>query len=314
MKVEQIRSFSGQEKVTRSDVENYLNSLTAAPAGTVRATPAARRVSRNENVELANLSGSGPRGRIQAVDVQYASEDEKSAREGLDMQASSIPLNNIRKTIARNMAQSWQEIPQMTLQADINVGEIEAYRADLNAAIGKKQRKITITALITKAVAVALERNRILNSQFSGNEIILNPEINIGIATALEDGLIVPVVKNANQKTVESISNEIRDLSERARAGKLSPDQLSGGTFTISNLGMFEIDRFTAIINPPQAAILAVGKKNRVFSPAEDNAFHVEEIITFTLSADHRVMDGVQAARFLADLKATIQNLEALKE
>jgi pyruvate dehydrogenase E2 component (dihydrolipoamide acetyltransferase) len=200
----------------------------------------------------------------------------------------------------------------MTLQADISVSRLEAYRETLNQSISQKSKKITVTALITKAVAKALQKNPILNSQFDGDKILLLDEINIGVATALDDGLIVPVVHHTDTKSISTISDEIRDLSERARSGKLQPDDLSNGTFTISNLGMFEIDRFTAIINPPQAAILAVGKKNRVFQPAEDNSFHVEDIITFTLSADHRVMDGAQAAKFMGDLKSILQNAEEL--
>lgn len=307
---EQVVDATGKENITREDVENYLQSLTMRDSGKVRATPAARRLSRELNTNLQAISGSGPHGRVQEEDVEKANRSGVGKMDAGDQPQSSIPMNNIRKLIARNMVQSWQEIPQMTLQADINVEVLEEYRAALNAAITKKEKRITVTALIAKATAIALKKHPILNSQFSGEEILLNHAINIGIATALDDGLIVPVVHNADRKAVATISDEIRDLSRRAREGGLAPDELSGGTFTISNLGMFEIDRFTAIINPPQAAILAVGKKNKVFRPAEGYAFRVEEIITVTLSADHRVMDGVQAARFLAELKTIIENLK----
>jgi pyruvate dehydrogenase E2 component (dihydrolipoamide acetyltransferase) len=312
LEVDEIVSFAGESKITRTTVEAYISANSHAKTGKARATPAARRLGRDHDLKLAAISGSGPKARIQAADVAQAVTGKKKEAITPALQKKTVPLNNIRKTIARNMLQSWQEIPQMTLQADIPVSRLEAYRATLNQSISQKSKKITVTALITKAVAKALQKNPILNSQFDGDKIQMLDEINIGVATALDDGLIVPVVHHTDKKSIGTISDEIRDLSERARSGKLQADDLSNGTFTISNLGMFEIDRFTAIINPPQAAILAVGKKNRVFQPAEDNSFHVEDIITFTLSADHRVMDGAQAAKFMGDLKSILQNAEEL--
>ena len=312
--IKNVFEFAGKMKITRAVVESYLESNSKPESDKIRATPAARRLSREEKVDLNMVTGSGPKGRIQADDVQSAQFEKESAMEVVALTREEIPLNTIRKTIARNMTQSWQEIPQMTLQIDIPVSRMERYRQDINSTIDPKSKKITVTALIAKAVAKAIRKNRIVNSQLNGQKIILLEEINIGIATALEDGLIVPVVHHVDEKSVKVISNEIRDQSQRARNNKLQPEDLTDGTFTISNLGMFEIDRFTAIINPPQSAILAVGKKNRQLIPEEDNAFRVEEIITFTLSADHRVMDGVQAARFLADLKNIVQNVEALDQ
>jgi pyruvate dehydrogenase E2 component (dihydrolipoamide acetyltransferase) len=313
LKIEQIQQFSGKEKITHSDVEKYIENLSSKSEKNLRATPAARRIARAEGVILTNISGSGPKGRIQAADVKNIDDRNSFTNNKSGITYKSLPLNSIRRTIARNMTQSWQEIPTMTLQADVPVGQLETFRKDINASIAKKSKKITITALIAKAVTFALEQNRIVNSHFDGENILLINEINIGIATAIDDGLIVPVVHNADKKSITSLSNEIRDLSARARKGKLLPDELTNASFTISNLGMFEIDRFTAIINPPQAAILAVGKKNHIFSPTEENSFHVEEIITFTLCADHRVMDGVQAAKFLVDLKTTIINQKGLE-
>lgn len=312
LELDEIIIFAGESKITRATVEAYLSANSLARTGKIRATPAARRLGREHDLKLAAISGSGPKARIQATDVTQALSGQQKEAMTPALQKKTLPLNNIRKTISRNMLQSWQEIPQMTLQADIPVSRLEAYRETLNQSISQKSKKITVTALITKAVAKALQKNPILNSQFDGDKIQLLDQINIGVATALDDGLIVPVVHQTDKKPIAAISDEIRDLSERARSGKLMPDDLSNGTFTISNLGMFEIDRFTAIINPPQSAILAVGKMNRVFMPAEDNSFHVEEIITFTLSADHRVMDGAQAARFMGDLKSILQNAEDL--
>ena len=313
LELDELISFSGGKKITRSIVESYFRQVSSTKTDKLRATPSARRLSRELDVSLSKLSGTGPKGRIQAEDVTSASFKQKTANSVNPLEKEFIPLNTIRKTIARNMTQSWQEIPQMTLQADIAVTNLEAFRDRLNSSVTEKSKKVSITAIITKAVSRALEENRIVNSQLDGDKIALLDEINIGIATALDDGLIVPVVNHANEKSIKMISDEIRDLSMRARNGKLQPNELSNGTFTISNLGMFEVDRFTAIINPPQSAILAVGKKNRVFRPTEENSFQVEEVITFTLSADHRVMDGAQAAKFLGDLKSIIQNIEELE-
>ena len=168
--------------------------------------------------------------------------------------------------------------------------------------------------MIVKAVAWALKHNPILNSTYTDEKIILFSDINIGVATALENGLIVPVIHQADKKTLSQISAELINLTQKSRDSKLKPEDLSDGTFTISNLGMYGIDRFSAIINPPQSAILAVGKMKRVFIADEADQPVARNIITFSLSADHRVMDGSQAAMFLSDLQKSLQNLgEILK-
>ena len=210
------------------------------------------------------------------------------------------------------MQRSMQEAPHMTLQIDVPMDALENLRKEMNAKQGKKSEKVSLTAFITKAVALSLKKNPIINSQYSEKEIKILGEIHIGIATALDEGLIVPVIHNADRKDIRQISKEINDLADRARKAKLKPEDLSDGTFTISNLGMYGIDRFTAIINPPEAAILAVGKMNRYFLVADNNIPTIQKIITFNLSADHRVMDGVQAAKFLSDLKNIISGPNVL--
>jgi len=293
-------------KITKTDVENFLSQKKVF-TGKINATPAARRIGAEENISLSEISGSGPEGRIQAYDVQEKNLSRTKTVMGIDVPIiKTIPLVGMRKTIAWNMQRSMQEAPHMTLQIDIPMDALEIMRKEINAEQEKKSEKISLTAFITKAVALSLKRNPILNSQYSEKEIKILGKIHVGIATALDDGLIVPVVHNADQKDVRMISNEINDLAERARTAKLKPEDLSNGTFTISNLGMYEIDRFTAIINPPQSAILAVGKMNRRLIPTDTNILSIQKIISFNLSADHRVMDGVQAAKFLSDLKSII--------
>jgi pyruvate dehydrogenase E2 component (dihydrolipoamide acetyltransferase) len=310
--INDITGTGEKGKVTKTDVENFLSQKKVF-TGKINATPAARRIGTEGNVSLSEIVGSGPDSRIQADDVHQKILSSVKTVTGSDIPIiRTIPLIGMRKTIAQNMQRSMQESPHMTLQIDIPMDALENIRKEINAEQEKKSERISLTAFITKAVALSLKRNPILNSQYSEKEIKILGKIHVGIATALDDGLIVPVIHNADQKDVRLISKEINDLADRARMAKLKPEDLSNGTFTISNLGMYEIDRFTAIINPPQTAILAVGKMNRYLIPTDNDILAIQKIISFNLSADHRVMDGVQAAKFLSDLKSIILAPEVL--
>ena len=218
----------------------------------------------------------------------------------------------MRRVIAENMARSMREAPHMTLQIDVQMDEAEALRKSANEKITDKNSRISATAVIVKAVALAIKKYPIVNSQFTSDKILVFSDINIGVATALEDGLIVPVIQAADQLPVSQISLALNELAIRARDNKLKPEDLANGTFTISNLGMFGIDRFTAIINPPQSAILAVGaiKRQMVPDDSDDQTIRIKKMVTFNLSADHRVMDGAQAAYFMAELRDTLQKPE----
>lgn len=304
--IDAIKGTGPQGKITKTDVENFLSSQKNLNPSKVRATPAARKIGREKQIDLSEVSGSGPRGRIQAEDVNKQRSKQIDEMGFGTMSKTSIPMLGMRRTIAQNMKRSWNEAPHMTLQVDIPMDEMELLRDELNSTKESKAEKVSLTALITKAVAVAIRRSPIINSLYSEKEITILNEINIGIATALDDGLIVPVVHQADQKNIEQISNEIKDLVMRSKEGRLTSVDLTNATFTISNLGMYGIDRFTAIINPPQSAILAVGKMTRTFVPTENNLPIIQKIISFTLSADHRVMNGAQAAKFLVDLKEII--------
>ena len=310
--INNITGTGEKGKITKTDVENSLSQKKVF-TGKINATPAARRIGAEENISLSEIIGSGPGSRIQAGDVDKKILSSTKTVTGSDIPIiKTIPLVGMRKTIAQNMQRSMQEAPHMTLQIDISMDALENMRKEVNAEQEKKSERVSLTAFITKAVALSLKRNPILNSQYSEKEIKILGKIHVGIATALDDGLIVPVIHNADQKDVRLISKEINDLAERARKAKLKPEDLSNGTFTISNLGMYEIDRFTAIINPPQSAILAVGKMNRRLIPTDTNNLAIQKIISFNLSADHRVMDGVQAAKFLSDLKNIISEPKVL--
>ena len=302
-------------QITKKDIEQYLAEA-AKGSGKVKATPAARRIAEEKHIDLKSINGSGPAGRIQAEDVEKTAPSTAAAKPsaaGLNV-LKDIPLVGMRRTIAQNMHQSWQDAPHMVLQVDVEMDAAENLRQLANAGKTDKAEKISVTALIVKAAAWALKQNPVVNSQYTDEKVILYSDINIGVATALDNGLIVPVIHHADKKDLPAISKELNDLAARARESRLEAEDLTGGTFTISNLGMYGIDRFSAIINPPQAAILAVGSMNKVFVPDDRGQPVLRKVIAFTLSADHRVMDGSQAAKYLSDLNGSLQNLgEILK-
>ena len=297
-------------KITKADVEAYLSKKTQiVHDGKVAATPAARRVAGEMDIELDSVAGSGPQGRIQERDVKQAvSNKGKPAHLTIPAEVTRIPLKGIRRIIAENMARSMREAPHMTLQMDVDMSAAVALRENVALDVTGRITKFTYTALITQAAAWALNRHPRLNSFLDEDAIVELPYVNIGVAVAVSEGLIVPVVRDADQKRIYQLSDEIAALAEKARSNKLIPEDLEGGTFTISNLGMYGIDRFTAIINPPQTGILAVGNIVEKFVPDAQKNPIVKPIMTITLSADHRVVDGVEAAEFLQDIKVGLEN------
>jgi pyruvate dehydrogenase E2 component (dihydrolipoamide acetyltransferase) len=293
------------DKITREDVERFIAAQKTAGRVAVPATPAARRVARESGVALETVAGSGPRGRVQSTDVLAAVKSiPASTTEINGREVEVVPLSSIRRTIAQRMQQSFQESPHIALTVEVDMTEAENARKRFNLQAEKlKQPRITVTALMIKVVAWALVRNPYINASFTGDSISLWKEVNIGIATAAPHGLIVPVLKGADHLGVSEINMRLVDLAERARENKLKLDDVQGGTFTISNLGMFGIRQFRAVINPPESAILAVGSVVRKPIVIDDqDRVEVRPILSLTLSADHRVIDGIVAARFLSDL------------
>ena len=305
-----VKGTGPRGRITKSDVEAALVS-----PGKVRATPAARRIAREREVELAAVNGSGPKGRVQAADVLALALTPGPSPE-IGQGENVIPLQGMRRTIAERMTASYQTTPHVTFTVRVNMSAFEEARARLNARAEATGRpRISATALIVKAVAWALQHHPWLNSTLrrrSGlalrdEEIHLLPEINVGVAVALEEGLIVPVVHQADCKSVAEIGAEVNDLATRAREGRLTPADVTGGTFTVSNLGPFGIEQFTAIINPPEVAILAIGATRPEPVVDEEGQVVVRPVMRMTLSADHRVVDGATAARFLADLREALE-------
>jgi len=307
--VSQITGTGPGGRVTKRDVEAHVTTELGKP----RAVPAARRLAQELNVDLNTVTGSGPRGRVQSADVREAAKPQ-TANEGRPMspsivrgQPSTIPFTGMRRTIATRLQKSFQESPHIFFDAYIDVSAAEALRAALNERLGKEQARISLTAIIAKACGWALARHPLVNSRIEGENIVLLSEVNVGIAVALEAGLIVPVVQNVPHKGLAQIASEIADLAERARNNRLRPQDVADGTFSISNLGMFGVDKFTAIINPPQVAILAVSRARKQFVPDANDQPVARPIMTVTLSADHRVVDGAVAARFLQDVRAALE-------
>ncbi len=303
-------------KVTRNDVEA---ALVAAPpggnghpaaGGPVNATPAARQLAREQGVDLKAVRGSGPGQRVQAADVIDAAAQPQAAPApvGAALEDEIVPLIGMRRTIADRMQASYQQAPHITFVARVDMTRLNEARTELNAhAEQVGAGRISATAMLVKAVAVTLTRHPYLNSALKGDEIHLRRDINVGVAVALDEGLIVPVVRNADRKGIAQIAAEVDDVAARARSNQLVPSDVTDGTFTLSNLGPFGVEQFTAIINPPQAAILAVGATQPEAVPQPDGQIVARPIMRMTLSADHRIIDGAVAARFIADLKATLE-------
>lgn len=299
-------------KVTKADVEAKLQGESAEKMeGKVYASPAARRAARESQVDIRSVQGSGPKGRIQTHDV-IAFMEQRDLTE-LPVQTPTaetevVQLIGMRRTIAERMTANYQNIPHIKFTSRVIMSEFASARDKLNElAIRSDEQKISATAMLVKLVASALARHPYLNSSLKNDEILLHRDINIGVAVALENGLIVPVVKNADKKGFAEIAAEVNDLSTRARAGKLINADVKGGTFTISNLGPFGIEQFDAIINAPEAAILAVGATQLEAIPSDDGTIRSLPVMRMTLSADHRIVDGAVAARFMADLKTILE-------
>ena len=304
----QVCGSGARGKITRQDVEAHLagRSAIAPQPSRPRATPAARRVAREHDLELGAIAGSGPRGRIQEADALAAvppATPPAPAPESLTGTPEVIPLAGMRRTIAERMTRSYQQAPHITFTLDVDMSAA----LELRRVAGEEQNAPSLTAILVRACAWALRRHPRLNSYLQDDEIWLLPRINVGVAVALEDGLIVPVVHDADRHGITSLDATLDDLVARARAGRLLPDDVAGGTFTVSNLGMFGIDQFTAILNPPQVAILAAGRVERRFVPDAGGNPVARPLMTLTLSADHRAIDGAVAARFLATLRAALE-------
>ncbi len=316
----------------------------AGEAGTERvlASPYVRKVARERGLDLASAHGSGEHGRIMPADLdalgksaggngeqatttpstQLAHAPQNALAPPALTKPEARPLTMMRKTIARRLTQSKQTVPHFYLTIDVDVAAVMDLRESINAQLGDqgpggkktgssedgpKPEKISINDLLIKAVAAALVRVPECNAQFSEEALLIHKRVDISVAVAIPDGLVTPVVRNADQKSVVAIAREVRDLAARARAKKLKPEEMTDGTFSISNLGMFGIDAFSAVINAPEGAILAVGQA-RNEPVVKDGVVVAGKKMSMTLSCDHRVIDGAVGAAFLAELRALLEH------
>jgi len=278
----------------------------AAPGGKVKISPAARKLADDNGVDYNRISGTGPEGRITREDVEKAIEEGVGPAD--DRPTLKVaPYEGMRKAIGENMAASWTTHAKVTEHVSVDMSGILALRASINEG-AKDKDKISVTALLTKAVARAIEINPIVNTILDGDEIKTLKDINIGMAVAVPDGLIVPVIRNANGKKLAEVNVEIGDLAKRGRRNKLEPDEMSGATFTITNLGGYgSVDWFTPIINPPELAILGVGRT--IDKPVVvKGEVVIRPMMGLSLSFDHRIIDGAPAAEWLAVLIQLIEN------
>ena len=289
----------------------------AQHAGRVKASPLARRLAADAGLDLSGVSGSGPGGRIVKRDVEAASTSaaltagqgeapRAAARPGAAGEVEEVRVSQMRKTIAKRLVESIGPVPTFYLTIEVDMTRMMSMRESLNERLKESGTKVSVNDLIIKATAAALRRHPEVNASWGGDVIRRYHRVDIGVAVAVEDGLITPIVRDADTKGAAEIGAEVKELAGRARDKKLQPDEYTGATFSISNLGMFGIDEFTAIINPPEAAILAIGRVEE--RPVFDKGRVVPQPrMRMTMSCDHRVIDGATGARFLQTLRGFLE-------
>ena len=312
------------KRIQKADVLTYLQNQSATSAmanatQVIMASPKARRLAAEQGRNLATIKGSGPAGAVLAADVLIAPSLLPSATpvEIMPLSGSTpvepiaassnsshnVTLSTVWRIMAERTTQSWTNVPHFFLVREVRANRLIAWREQI---LKRSSEKVTYTDLLVKVVATALRAHPRLNATWSEGTIVLLDEVNIGLAAAVEDGLVVPVIHRADELSLNSIAKQRKDLVNRAQAGKLRPQDLQGGTFTISNLGMYGVDAFNAIINAPQAAILAVGRMVERVVPLDGQPV-VQTVMMLTLSCDHRVVDGARGAQFLAMVAELIE-------
>ncbi len=308
-----IRGSGVGGRILRTDVEEAAAAAAAppAPAGPVKASPAAKRLAREHDLDLTGLTGSGPGGRIVTEDVEAAlaaAALATAAPAPAPADAETFPYRGMRRTIGSRMHASLQEMAQLTMATDVDMTRAVALRRELLDLWADRGLRPTYTDFVIKAAALALRAHPRLNAELRDDVIVLHPQIHVGFAVALDEGLIVPVTRDTDALPLDELAPISADLAVRARERRLGADDLTGGTFTVTSLGMYGIDVFTPIINPPQAAILGVGRiSERPVFRGESNDVERRSFMTLSLTIDHRVVDGAPAAEFLRDVKGILE-------
>ena len=339
LKVNEIADLVVDTEHTKSEiakeevVENKKPSMNAVQNSNTRvfATPLARRLAREKGVDLGSISGSGPHGRIvktDILDVNVSSVDtnqvslknpvlktnvqqaDGSSITNLyaDREFKEIPLNSMRKTVATRLTEAKQNIPHFYLRKEAKIDELLQVRAKLNVHLAEKNNKLSINDFIIKSCALALQSVPTANAIWAEDKILQLKPSDIAVAVSVEDGLFTPIIRDADTKSLSNISKEMKELAEKARSKKLMPNEYQGGSFSISNLGMFGVDNFDAVINPPHGAILAVGRGLQKPIVNEDETISVANLMSLTLSVDHRVIDGALGAKLLQNITKYLED------
>lgn len=299
---------AGKPKKTLKTPAAPIHTETAAATGRIAASPAARRIAKENNIDLGALQGSGPDGSVVAEDVLRAGGAVKETPAGGPPRVKeTVALSSMRRIVAKRMSESKRTAPHFYVGIDVDMSAVEKKRGELK----KKSAAVvpSINDFILSAVAKTLRDFPSLNASFTDEGIKIYSDINLGMAVALEEGLVVPVIRSADRLSLDELARQSRGLADKAQKKKLFPLDYEGGTFTVSNLGMLGVDSFTAIINPPECAILAAGRvAPRVV--AVDGGIAARPTMTMNLSADHRVVDGALAARFIAEVKRRLELLD----
>jgi len=295
----------GEVRVTPSSHPRDAKSSSVTAVGRVLASPLAKRIAHERGIELAGIAGSGPEGSVLAADVLRVTSGAAPVSAARSADESITPLTPMRRIVGQRMTLSKQTAPHFYVSMDVDMDAVVKLRRDWRE---RRENVIpSVNDFVLLACARALKDFPLLNSSYGEQGLVLHPEIHVGMAVALDEGLVVPVIRNADRLSLDELAQQSRRLIEKAQNKKLMPLDYDGGTFTVSNLGMLGADSFVAIINPPQAAILAVGRvAERVV--AQDGMFAIRSMMSATLSADHRIIDGALAARFLQRVKKLLEN------
>ena len=329
VETEQTKPEVAKEEMT--EIQKLSMNVVQTSSTRVFATPLARRLAREKGIDLGSVTGSGPHGRIVKTDIlDFKVSDVDTNQESLaksvlrtnvqealgssitnlyaDREYTEIPLNSMRKTVAARLTEAKQNIPHFYLRKEINIDELLKVRSRMNEHLAEKNNKLSINDFIIKSCALALQSVPTANAIWAEDKILQLKPSDIAVAVSVEDGLFTPVIRDADTKSLSNISKEMKELAERARAKKLMPNEYQGGSFSISNLGMFGIDNFDAVINPPHGAILAVGRGLKKPLINNDDSISVANLMSLTLSVDHRVIDGALGAELLQSITKYLED------
>ena len=329
METEQTKPEVATEEV--AEIQKLSMNVVQTASTRVFATPLARRLAREKGIDLGSVTGSGPHGRIVKTDIldlkvsDVDTNQENLAKSVLrnnvqqasgssitnlyaDREYTEIPLNSMRKTVAARLTEAKQNIPHFYLRKEINIDELLKVRSRMNEHLAEKNNKLSINDFIIKSCALALQSVPTANAIWAEDKILQLKPSDIAVAVSVEDGLFTPVIRDADTKSLSNISKEMKELAEKARAKKLMPNEYQGGSFSISNLGMFGIDNFDAVINPPHGAILAVGRGIKKPLINNDDSISVANLMSLTLSVDHRVIDGALGAELLQSITKYLED------